>query len=243
MTRRTLTFFAFLFACMNILAQENVRSELVRHSVKRRNKAEQIQDTLQARFDISETTPQSVEDMQRRSLDLATPDNIVTDTLYNEKDSTYSIVTRLKDGALLDTPLLLSPEEYAKWHERKSMQSFFRKKNYEEWESKSKKGKFDFTDMHFDLGPAEKIFGPGGVRIKTQGNAELKIGYSIQTIDNPSLPSRSRRTNSFDFDEKINLNLRGSVGDKMNMDFNYNTEATFSYDAKKIALKYDGKED
>ena len=114
MTRRTLTFFAFLFACMNILAQENVRSELVRHSVKRRNKAEQIQDTLQARFDISETTPQSVEDMQRRSLDLATPDNIVTDTLYNEKDSTYSIVTRLKDGALLDTPLLLSPEEYAK---------------------------------------------------------------------------------------------------------------------------------
>ena len=97
--------------------------------------------------------------------------------------------------------------------------------------------------MHFDLGPAEKIFGPGGVRIKTQGNAELKIGYSIQTVDNPSLPSRSRRTNSFDFDEKINLNLRGSVGDKMNMDFNYNTEATFSYDAKKIALKYDGKED
>ena len=244
MTKRTLTFFAILFACMGILAQENVRRELVRHSVRRQHKAEQIkEDTLKARYPVAETTPQNFEELDRRSLDLAIPENIVTDTIYNEKDSTYTIATRLKDGSLLGTPLLLSPEEYAKWHERKSMQSYFRKKNYEEWESKSKKGKFDFTDMHFDLGPAEKIFGPGGVRIKTQGNAELKIGYSIQTIDNPALPSRSRRTNSFDFDEKINLNLRGSVGDKMNMDFNYNTEATFSYDAKKIALKYDGKED
>ena len=57
------------------------------------------------------------------------------------------------------------------------------------------------------------------------------------------MPSRSRSTNSFDFDEKINLNMKGSVGDKMNMDFNYDTESTFSYDAKKINLKYEGKED
>ena len=244
MIKRTLTLFVtILFACMNILAQENVRSELVRHSVRRLHKAEEIKDTIDARFSVSETTPQDLNDLKHRPLDLKNPENIVTDTIYNDKDSTYTIATRLKEGTLLGTPLLLSPEEYAKWNERKSMQSYFRKKNYEEWENSNKKGKFDFTDMHFDLGPAEKIFGPGGVRIKTQGNAELKIGYSIQSIDNPALPERSRRTNSFDFDEKINLNLRGSVGDKMNMDFNYNTEATFSYDAKKIALKYEGKED
>jgi hypothetical protein len=156
---------------MGILAQENLRSELVRHSVKRLHKAEEIKDTVDARFSVSETAPQDVNDLQQRPLDLKNPENIVTDTIYNDKDSTYTIATRLKDGALLGTPLLLSPEEYAKWNERKSMQSFFRKKNYEDWENSSKKGKFDFTDMHFDLGPAEKIFGPGGVRIKTQGNA------------------------------------------------------------------------
>lgn len=243
MIKRTLTLIILILACMNILAQENMRSELVRHSVKRRHKAEQVEDTIKARYPVAEIAPQNYEELKNNTFDLKNPENIVTDTLYDENSSTYSISTRLKDGSLLGTPLLLSPEEYAKWHERSSMQSYFRKKNYEEWENSNKKGKFDFTDMHFDLGPAEKIFGPGGVRIKTQGNAELKIGYSIQTIDNPALPSRSRRTNSFDFDEKINLNLRGSVGDKMSMDFNYNTEATFSYDAKKIGLKYDGKED
>ncbi len=243
MEKRTLTLLVLFVACMNILAQENTRSELVRHSIKTRHKAEQIKDSMQARYPVAETTPLSFEESKRHSMDLENPDNIVTDTIYNDKDSTYTITTRFKDGSVLGTPLLLSPEEYAKWHERSSMRSFFRQKNHEEWENSNKKDKFDFTDMHFDLGPAEKIFGPGGVRIKTQGNAELKIGYTIQTIDNPALPARSRRTSSFDFDEKINLNLRGSVGDKMNMDFNYNTEATFSYDAKKIGLKYEGKED
>ncbi len=243
MKKHTFALLVLLFACMNIYAQEVSRKDLVRHSIKRRHKAEVIEDTVKARYPVAETVSQTYESAKRHSLDLKDPENIVTDTTYNEEDNTYSISTGLKGGSLLGTPTLLSPEEYSKWQERKSMQSYFRNKNFEEWENASKKGKFDFTDMHFDLGPAEKIFGPGGVRIKTQGNAELKIGYSIQTIDNPSLPSRSRMTNSFDFDEKININLRGSVGDKMNMDFNYNTEATFSYDAKKIGLKYDGKED
>ena len=245
MNKRTLTLFALIFATMTILAQGSVRNDSIRKSLRNRNKANNtaIQDTVAARFPVAETTPVSVDDMQQRPLDLKAPDNIVTDTIYNEEDGTYLLSTRLGKGGMLTAPILLTPEEYAKWKERSAMSSFFRKKNYEAWESTLKKDKFDFTDMHFDLGPAEKIFGPGGVRVKTQGNAELKIGYSIQSIDNPALPSRSRRTNSFDFDEKINLNVRGSVGDKMNMDFNYNTEATFSYDAKKINLKYDGKED
>ena len=246
MGKRTLTLFVLLLATISILAQGGVRNDSIRKSLRARKRSAEVavQDTtVQARFPVAETTPTDIDDIQQRPLDLKAPENIVTDTVYNEKDGTYLLSTRLGKGSMLTAPILLTPEEYAKWKERSAMSSFFRKKNYEAWESSLKKDKFDFTDMHFDLGPAEKIFGPGGVRVKTQGNAELKIGYSIQSIDNPALPSRSRRTNSFDFDEKINLNVRGSVGDKMNMDFNYNTEATFSYDAKKINLKYDGKED
>ena len=46
-----------------------------------------------------------------------------------------------------------------------------------------------------------------------------------------------------EFDEKINLNVNGKVGDKVNMNLNYNTDATFDYDAQNMKLKYDGKED
>ena len=242
-----MTLLILLGTMVSAIAQGNVRSDSIRRAARERNRARmtagEAPDTLQARFPVAETSPSTVGDLHTRPLDLNTPANITTDTLYNEKDSTYSFSTRLGSGTLLSTPILLSPEEYSKWQERQSMQLFFRNKGRAEWENSREKDKFDFTDMHFDLGPAEKIFGPGGVRIRTQGNAEIRIGYSIQTIDNPSLPARSRRTNSFDFDEQINLNVRGSVGDKMNMDFNYNTEATFSYDAKKINLRYEGKED
>ena len=242
MTKRTLTLLFFiLFASITVFAQESRDS--VRHSIRKRHKAKlTTQDTVAARFPVADATPQGIEDLKQLPLDLKNPDNIVTDTIYNAEDSVYTITTRL-GNSVIGTPILLSPEEYAKWQAKNSMRSFFKNKNFTEWDSQNKKDKFDFTDMHFDLGPAEKIFGPGGVRVKTQGSAEIKFGYSLQSIDNPSLPSRSRNTNSFDFDEKINLNIRGSVGDKMNMDFNYNTESTFSYDAKKISLKYEGKED
>ena len=245
MSKRTFAFITLIIATMTIFAQGGVRNDSIRKSIRSRKNAqkEAVTDSVSARYPVAETVPNTIDDIQQRPLNLRTPANIVTDTVYDEKESTYQLSTRLGEKTLLGAPILLTPEEYAKWQERNYISRFFRKKNYEAWENSNSKNKFDFTDMHFDLGPAEKIFGPGGVRVKTQGNAELKIGYSIQTIDNPALPSRSRRTNSFDFDEKINLNVRGSVGDKMNMDFNYNTEATFSYDAKKINLKYDGKED
>ena len=142
----------------------------------------------------------------------------------------------------LDAPLLMTPDEYKDWTLRQSMSKYFRDRNAELFESKGK-SKFDFTDMHFDLGPAEKIFGPGGVQIKTQGSAELKLGMNTKKVDNPSLAANRRKTTGFDFDEKINMNLTGSVGDKINMKLNYNTDASFDFDSQSMKLKYDGKED
>lgn len=142
----------------------------------------------------------------------------------------------------LSAPIMLTPKEYLAWTEQQQRNSYFRKQNDEIFQAKGKE-KFDFSDMHFDLGPAEKIFGPGGIRVKTQGSAELKFGINKKNIDNPSLPIRNRKTTMMDFDEKINLNVNGKVGDKVNMNLNYNTDATFDFDAQNMKLKYDGKED
>ncbi|MGM9675182.1 MAG: cell surface protein SprA, partial [Bacteroidaceae bacterium] len=142
----------------------------------------------------------------------------------------------------LNAPLLMTPEEYQQWSIRESMRRYYRQKNAEAFETEGK-DKFDFTDMKFDLGPAEKIFGPGGVQIKTQGSAELKMGANMKNVNNPALAANRRKTFGFDFDEKINFTLTGKVGDKVNMNLNYNTESTFDYDAQNLKLKYDGKED
>ena len=145
-------------------------------------------------------------------------------------------------GSYMTTPITMTADEYKKWSLKQSMQRYFREKNAEAFQTQGKE-KFDFTDMHFDLGPAEKIFGPGGVKIKTQGSAELKFGMNHKKVDNPSLSVNRRSTFGFDFDEKINLNVKGSVGDKINLNLNYNTDASFDADAQNMKLKYDGKED
>jgi cell surface protein SprA len=198
-------------------------------------------DSLSARWRIQPTAPVIVEDLDSSALDLRRPDNIRQTVEYDDSANVYYIGSKM-GGSYLNAPVLMSPEEYRKWSEKRLLQNFFRQKNAENVKNEGKE-KFSFTDMHFDLGPAEKIFGPGGVRIRTQGTAELKLGANIKSIDNPSLPIRNRKTTAFDFDEKINLNVNGKVGDKVNMNLNYNTDATFDFDTQNLKLKYDGKED
>ncbi len=196
---------------------------------------------LHPRWKIQRIVPIIQDDLDRGMADLSMPGNISQEVVYNDTLNRYYIGSKMGEG-YLSAPIAMTPEEYRAWSEKKEFDRFFRSKNDEIVKEQGKE-KFSFTDMHFDLGPAEKIFGPGGVRIKTQGTAELKFGATLKNIDNPSLPIRNRKTTTMDFDEKINLSVNGKVGDKVNMNLNYNTDATFDFDSQNMKLKYEGKED
>ena len=199
-------------------------------------------DSVTPRFKVKQTV---VRDMDEKNdhgpIDLKDPENLKTEPVYDEEAGMYKYGTRLGDD-FVETPFYMSSDEYMKWSLARSMADYYKTKNAEDFANQGK-DKFDFTDMKFDLGPADKIFGPGGVRVRTQGTAELKIGANTRFTDNPSLSERNRKVFGFDFDEKINLNLNGKVGDKVNMDFNYNSEATFDFDTQNLKLRYEGKED
>ena len=205
------------------------------------DKPEDADTLVKPRWKIQKTAPVVVADLDSSALDLHFPENIKQQVEYNDSLNVYIIGSKIGDS-YLNTPILMTPEEYLRWSERKERERFFRQKDAENVANKGKE-KFNFADMHFDLGPAEKIFGPGGVRIKTQGTAELKLGANFKNVDNPSLPERNRKTKAVDFDEKININVTGKVGDKVNMSLNYNTDATFDFDTKNLKLRYEGKED
>ncbi|UPS45904.1 cell surface protein SprA [Prevotella sp. E15-22] len=193
------------------------------------------------RWKIQKTAPVITADLDTSALDLRMPDNVRQQVEYNDSLNLYYIGSKLGDS-YLNAPVVMTPAEYMRWSERRARQQFFRTKDAETARAKGKE-KFDFSDMHFDLGPAEKIFGPGGVRVKTQGTAELKLGATLKNIENPSLPIRNRKTTAFDFDEKVNLSVTGKVGDKVNLKLDYRTDATFDFDSKNLKLKYEGKED
>lgn len=151
---------------------------------------------LHPRWKIQRTTALTIDDYRLPAADLKRPDNLNQQVVYNDTLDCYMIGTRI-GSVWLEAPIIMTPEEYRRWSERQARNRYYRDKNDEVYQAKGKE-KFDFTDMHFDLGPAEKIFGPGGVRIKTQGSAELKLGATLKNIDNPSLPIRNRKTTTID---------------------------------------------
>ena len=174
------------------------------------------------------------------SLDLNNPENVTTTVEYQPDNGTYIIRTRIGDTDV-STPYMLTQEEYNHYSERQLMHKYWQQKISEVEHNNERK--FDITDMKFNIGPADKVFGPGGVQLKMQGSAELLFGFKHQYIANPSLTLRARNNNIFDFDEKIQASVQGKVGTKLNFNLSYNTEASFSFDQSNLKLNYKGEED
>lgn len=202
----------------------------------------EVGDTIPPRYPVAKTVPAEYDDIRKHSpADLRNPENVKTTIEYDLKSGAYLVRTKLGDVEL-GTPMTLTPEEYQDYSLQQSLRSYFRQKNEEEYQ-KSVNKKFNLTDMQFGIGAAERIFGPGGVRVKTQGSAEVKLGLKNNSTQNPSLPERARSRTFFNFDETVQLNVQASVGSKVNFGMNYNTETSFDFDSKKLKLAYTGEED
>ncbi len=175
------------------------------------------------------------------AVDLKDPENMKTDVEYDGENDTYIVRTKVGDEEF-GTPFVFTSDEYKEYSLKQSMRDYWRDRNGIETSGKHKG--FSLTDIQVDIGRGDEIFGPGGIQVKTQGSAEISMGLRRNRIQNPTLTERSQNPPpSFDFDEKIQLNVKGSVGDKIKLGLNYNTEASFDFDSEMIKLQYAGNED
>ena len=199
---------------------------------------------LDLHFNVKHTVPLNYNDVQDNSeyaADLKTPSNITSVVEFDPETGCYVIHTRLGDNDIV-TPYIMSSDEYSNMDFRRSMMEYYRQKNAESAQEKEK-DPFNFLDMQFGMGPLEKVFGPGGVQLKTTGSVVINMGVKSNSTDNPALSVSQRRKTYFDFDQKIQANITASVGDKMRFNMSYNTGATFDFDSKNLKLAYEGKED
>ena len=87
-----------------------------------------------------------------------------------------------------------------------------------------------------------KIFGSNVIDIRPQGSAEAILSGQINTNQNPLFNTRQRSQFNFNFDQRIQLNVTGKIGDKLTVATNYNTEAQFQFD-NQFKLEYKGNAD
>ncbi|PQA58288.1 T9SS outer membrane translocon Sov/SprA [Siphonobacter curvatus] len=78
----------------------------------------------------------------------------------------------------------------------------------------------------------DRIFGSNIIDFLPNGSVLLDFGYLHQSIDNPAIPVRQRRTGNFIFNEQIAVNFAGKIGDKLNLNTNFDTKAAFNFENK-----------
>ena len=175
---------------------------------------------------------------QRAPLFLDKPSNFKSTVIYNPDKNEYVLYEKI--GALdYRTPVHMSPEEFRKYQYAKAMRDY--------WQSRISGTQAGFKSSlipQIEVGGAafDKIFGSNTINIIPQGSAELIFGINISKTENPTLSEKLRTIPTFDFKEKIQMNVTGTIGDKMTLGVNYNTDAMFEFE-NRTKLQYAGKED
>ena len=176
---------------------------------------------------------------QSGGLFLNTPPNINSTVQYNLDNNQYLIQSKI--GSLnFGSPSIMDFNEFQLYDMNRSIADYW---NMRSDERVIKQNFSLLAPKLYVPGKAfDKIFGGNSVDIRPQGSAELIFGLKMNRLDNPSLPEEQRRTTSFDFQEKIQMNVIGKIGDKLKLTTNFNTESTFDFE-NQMKLEYTGYED
>ena len=178
------------------------------------------------------------ESVQKAPLYLNNPSNITSTVIYVPEKNEYVIYQKV--GAFdYRTPVHMSPGEFRKYQFNKEMRDY--------WQSRISGESAGFKSNlipQIEIGGAtfDKVFGSNVINIVPQGSAELVFGINISRTENPTLSEKLRTIPTFDFKEKIQMNVTGTIGDKMQLGVNYNTDAMFEFE-NRTKLQYAGKED
>ena len=76
----------------------------------------------------------------------------------------------------------------------------------------------------------DRIFGGSLPDLKPNGFVTLDFQLIRQFIDNPFLPLIQRKQTLFNFNEQININFNGKIGDKLGVLTNLDTKAAFNFE-------------
>ncbi len=169
---------------------------------------------------------------------LENPPNINSRVIYDPVTGKY-VFSETIGSWNYRNPTSMSMDQYQQYAFRRSMQDYWRLKA----SGASLEQQLSFIPPLRVGGEAfDRLFGSNTINIVPSGSAELIFGFNLAKQDNPNISERLRSVPSFTFDEKIIMNVAGSIGDKMAMDISYNTEATFDFE-NQTKLEYSGKED
>lgn len=165
-------------------------------------------------------------------------------------DSTGSLVT-IKEtigGSPFRIPLKIPFEEYVKLRLDAISRETWEARAYE---YKLKESKKDLNQLITDLtnidiplpsSPLLSIFGRPNINLKINGQVDIHGAWRNETTTGITTSALGNTRNEPDFKQTVQINLAGTIGDKLTLGADWNTERQFQYE-NQLKLKYIGFED
>ena len=171
---------------------------------------------------------------------LENPKSIIEAYTYDPATDRY-ILNKSFAGIDINYPIILTPKEYEKLILKESMHDYFKQKSDAIAGQKEKsiaEKKNLLPKYYVNSSFFEAIFGSNTIDVKPTGSVEVDLGFRHTKQDNPSFSPRNRSMTTFDFNQRISMSLMGKVGTRLNVNANYDTQSTFSFQ-NLIKLSFD----
>ncbi len=170
---------------------------------------------------------------------METPEFIKEELEFDPDNNRYIIRHKLGKDIDYKAPTYLSIEDYLEY----DLNTF--RNNY--WRQRARSENFEhqralIPQLHIGSKVFETIFGSNTIDIKPRGKATLKFGLKYNKTDNPMLAEELRTDLTFDFEERIQMNVTGKIGENLSLKLSYDTEASFEFE-NEMNIKYQGNED
>ena len=168
------------------------------------------------------------------------------DQTHVERDSLNRFhVRRTIDDIDVGVPRVMEFEEYAaRSLEHRKRENWKRLVEESERRRDDRRGLLDFTlDLPVDESSAfATIFGRPEVNLSVTGTANMDVGVSIQETMDPALPPDQQRRIDPLFNQNLQLNIEGTIGDKLFIRTDWDTERSFDWQ-NRLNIVYEGYED
>ncbi len=167
------------------------------------------------------------------------PPNLERTIEYDPITSRYILYERV-GNLLYRPPQYLTFDQYLHLKERENERVYFQQLS-DNYAYQSQQPGF-IPQIKVRSQTFEQVFGGSNIDIRPQGSAEAILSGQINDNQNPLFSTKQRDQFNFNFDQKIQLNVTGTIGDKLKISTNYNTDAQFQFE-NQIKLDYTGHPD
>ena len=179
---------------------------------------------------LEDRTGDYITDPNQNPFDLKDPKIIDQNVDFDPETGQY-IITETMGDEYFRPPTYMTFEEYLDYQAKQQQKDYFRELSGVSGGQRGLGGRIDpLADIDIKENLVDRLFGGTAVDISPQGSIDLTFGVDYSRTADPGRPVRQQRTGGFDFDMDIQMDVEGSIGEKLKLNTNYNTNATFDFD-------------